>query len=90
MIFFPLYQMMYSDEQRMQAIQSHNDFIGDEEAVTIAGIQDLFTIITFRKGLKCLIRSLFLSLPSSAGSSKPNLFQRMERQPTGPFILAVF
>lgn len=91
MAFIPLNDgVKYTDEYRRKLIHNHESYIGNEEAISIRGLQELQQSVTITTGDTITIRELLKLLPAAPGMSRPQLFQMIELNNTGTVTMGIY
>ncbi len=91
LLFIPLRDgIVYDDDYRNKIIYNHEQYLGNESAISIMGLGDLNTMIALTNGTTVSIRTLIKSLPASHGMCRPQLFQHVEQNSSGGITLATF
>jgi hypothetical protein len=91
MIFIPMNEdNQYTADYRKKLLFNHDNFIGQDDAITINGLHNLNNEIEIKNGDKLSIRMLLKSLPATQGMSRPQLFQFVEPNNSGTTTLATF
>ncbi len=79
MLFIPLQSnIQYDASYRQKVIYNHEQFIGEEMALAIHGLQDPDFGVTLKNGQVITIRMLLRSIPATQGMNRPQLFQLAE------------
>jgi hypothetical protein len=91
LLFIPMNEhMQYCAEYRMKLIYNHKAFVGNEEAITINGLQNLNKKVKLKDGKEITIRLLLKSLPAMTGMSRPQFFLFVEPNNSDITALATF
>jgi hypothetical protein len=91
LLFIPLYDnVRYDADYRQKVLFNHELYLGDEEGITIRGLQDLDMHITLKDQKNITIRMLLRCLPATQGMSRPQLFQLAETNATRESIVVTY
>lgn len=91
MLFIPLHDnIQYDAPYRQKVIYNHEQFLGDEAAIAIHGLQDLDYGVTLKNQQKITIRLLLRSLPATQGMTRPQLFQLAETNASRNYIIVTY
>jgi hypothetical protein len=79
LLFIPMHDnIQYDAEYRHKVIYNHERYLGDEEAISIHGLQDIDMITTLKTQQNISIRMLLRSIPATQDMSHSQLFQLAE------------
>jgi hypothetical protein len=79
LLFIPQHDnIQYDAAYRQKVIYNHEQYLGNEEGISIHGLQDPDMTVTLKNQQKVTIRVLLRSLPATQGMSRPQLFQLAE------------
>jgi len=91
LLFIPLYDnIQYDASYRQKVLYNHEQYLGDEEGVSIYGMQDLDMLTVLKNQQHITIRFLLRSLPATQGMSRPQLFQLAETNETREAIVVTY
>jgi hypothetical protein len=91
MLFIPLLEgHQPSNEFCAKVLFNHEKYIGEEEAFSIGGFQDLKTQVKLKNGSTVSLCTLIKSIPLSSGMSRPQLFQQVEPKISGIVTMVTF
>ncbi len=91
LLFIPLRDgITYDNTYRDKIIYNHEQYLGNEAAISIMGLNDLNTMVKLTNNITVSIRTLIKSLPASHGMVRPQLFHRVEPNTSGGLTMATF
>jgi len=91
LLFIPLHDnIQYDAAYRHKVIYNHEQYLGNEEGISIHGLQDPDLIITLKNQQKVTIRMLLRSIPATQGMSRPQLFQLAETNKDKEVIVVTY
>jgi hypothetical protein len=92
MVFIPLNDgTLSSAEYHSKILYNHEQFLGDQMALSIGGLQNLNNMIQLKSlNHQISLRSLLKSLPATKGMSLPVLFQHVEPNFSNTITMVVF
>jgi len=91
LLFIPLHDNVRHDAAyRQKVIYNHEQYLGDEEGITIFGLQDIDMVTTLKNQQHITIRMLLRCLPATQGMSRPQLFQSAETNASRDAIIVTY
>jgi hypothetical protein len=91
LLFIPLHDnIQYDAAYRHKVIYNHEQYLGNEEGISIHGLQDPDLIINLKNQQKVTIRMLLRSIPATQGMSRPQLFQLAETNKDKEVIVVTY
>jgi hypothetical protein len=91
MLFIPMHDnIQYDAAYRQKVLYNHEEFLGEESAIAIHGLQHPDLGVILKHGPSVSLRMLLQSLPATQGMSRPQLFQLIETNATKDVIIATF
>jgi hypothetical protein len=91
MLFIPLRDnIQYDALYRQKVVYNHEQFLGEEMALAIHGLQDLDSGVKLKNGQTITIRMLIRGLPATQGMSRPQLFQPAETNASRDCIITTY
>jgi hypothetical protein len=91
MLFIPMHDnIQYDAAYRQKVLYNHEQFLGEESAIAIHGLQHPVLGVTLKHGPSVSLQMLLRSLPATQGMSRPQLFQLIETTATKDAIIATF
>jgi hypothetical protein len=91
MLFIPLHDnIQLKATYRHKVAYNHEQFLGEEMALAIHGLQDVEAGVTLKNGQKITIRMLIRGLPATQGMNRPQLFQLAETNATRDSIIVTY
>jgi hypothetical protein len=91
LLFIPLLEgQQPTSKFRSKVLFNHSQFLGEEAAFSIGGLQDLKTMVKLKNGNTVPLRTLIKSIPASEGMSRPQLFMQVEPNITGIVTMVTF
>jgi hypothetical protein len=88
-MFWPLYKKSYADEERLRIIIDNDHYIGNDNVLSLTGLQPLNNLVKLVNGTYTSIRLLLLSIPTPS-TTTGQLFLQVERQTANDWLLCCF